>query len=81
MSLASGLLSYFLSAPGGVAIFSSLSHILWLVYGYLVSDYSLPQWRLWEERDGFQRLALSFLTRLRPWRARVPQNELHHLKI
>ena len=66
---------------GGVAIFSSLSHILWWVYGYLVSDYSLPQWRLWEEREGFQSLTLSFLTRLRPWRDRVPQNELHLLKI
>lgn len=35
---------------------------------------------LWEEREGSQRFALSFLTELRPRRARVLQNECHHLK-
>lgn len=35
---------------------------------------------LWEEREGSQRFALSFLTELRPRRAGVLQNECHHLK-
>lgn len=35
---------------------------------------------LWEEREGSQRFALSFLTQLRPRRAGVLQNECHHFK-
>lgn len=73
-------------------LFSVCSEVGWLYFpafliycGWFMATLfqitAYPNGDFGRKEMAFQILALSFLTRLRPWRARVPQNELHHLKI
>lgn len=70
MSLSNGLLSYFPFPPKGEPHFQLFSHAVVGPWLSCDSDYSLPQWGLFHfgGEEEFQRLALSFLTKLRaPW--------------